>query len=164
MGIKIEADKKKKKTTVGQIIEHEGFRLDPYKDTLGYLTGGIGHKMSQADIEEFDPNWDEDTKYSYWIDKFEQDHSNAVKQAAQIMDEKGIEPNRAVNGVLVDMVFNLGAKGVRGFSSFLQALADKDAEKAEYEMKHRSDGSKGLWYSQVGKRVDNLAEIIRDNL
>ncbi len=28
-----------------QIKEHEGYRLDVYKDTLGFDTGGYGHKI-----------------------------------------------------------------------------------------------------------------------
>ena len=28
-----------------RIKAHEGYRLEPYKDTLGFLTGGWGHKI-----------------------------------------------------------------------------------------------------------------------
>ena len=30
------------------IKKHEGYRLEPYKCTEGFLTGGIGHKINEG--------------------------------------------------------------------------------------------------------------------
>ena len=30
------------------IRKHEGYRLEPYKCTEGFLTGGIGHKINEG--------------------------------------------------------------------------------------------------------------------
>ncbi len=43
-----------------QIKEHEGYRLDVYKDTLGFDTGGYGHKIIPGeDIPTTKEGWDE---------------------------------------------------------------------------------------------------------
>jgi len=147
------------------IRDHEGYRINPYKDTEGYLTGGIGHKFTKKDFQEWDPNWDVDTKKAYWKDRFVEDIDTAYNQAKKIQKEFNIDDtNEIVTAVLTDMVFNLGAGGVRGFPNFLKALSKKDKARAVKEMKTNSKGGKSLWYKQVGRRVDDLAKLIEENL
>ena len=38
--MKIERDGEKKKTLIGDLIESEGYRRDPYKDTAGKISVG----------------------------------------------------------------------------------------------------------------------------
>jgi GH24 family phage-related lysozyme (muramidase) len=147
------------------IRDHEGYRLNPYKDTEDYLTGGIGHKFTKKDFQEWNPNWDVDTKKLYWKDRFVEDVDRAYTQAKKIQKEFNIDDsNEVVTTVLTDMVFNLGAEGVRGFPKFLKALSNRDKIGAIREMKIGSNGGKSLWYKQVGRRVDDLAKLIEENL
>lgn len=140
------------------LLEHEGMSLDPYRCTSGYLTGGVGHKMSQEDIEDFNPCWNDQRKWKHWILKFDEDYERASVQAVRLMYRYDIAANMEIHSVLTDMIFNMGYRGVTKFVKFLKALSEKDTEKAVYEMYN------SLWYKQVGRRVDNLAKIVRDNL
>jgi GH24 family phage-related lysozyme (muramidase) len=168
----IKADKKKINTPASSnssileaLIDHEGYEREPYEDTKKYLTGGIGHKFTQDDFDNFNYDWSDKEKDAYWTQKFDEDYLTASRSANRIMEERGIEPNDAIREVLVDMVFNMGEKGVNKFPSFLKALADKDPERAVFEMKTGKDGkTKSEWYQQTGRRVDNLAKRVEDNL
>ena len=162
--MKINADNSKKLTGVGKLMKHEGFRLDPYEDTEGYLTGGTGHKFTQEDYKNFNTNGTDEEKLDYWTARFDEDYTKANTAAIRIMSKQGIEDNPKIQEVLVNMVFNLGEAGVNKFPSFLKALASKNSKDAEYEMKHGASGTKSKWYKQVGGRVDELAKDIKEYL
>lgn len=160
--MKLEADKSKQLTPVGKIMKHEGYRTEPYKDTEGYLTGGTGHKMTAEDMRNFDTNWSDDEKNNYWADRFEEDYAKASTGAVRLMAKNGIKDNPIVEGVLVNMIFNMGENGVSKFKNFLTALSNEQPDEAVKEMKTSSSGGKSKWYRQVGGRVDELANEIKD--
>jgi GH24 family phage-related lysozyme (muramidase) len=167
---KIEAtDKKKVAITddwiISKVIEHEGFRVDPYVDTEGYLTGGIGHKFTKEDIKNFDENWSREEKMKYWEERFYEDLSRAQSQAGKLIQSYGIEDTPVKRYVLTDMIFNLGATGVSKFENFLTDLSEGNIEGAIKEMKQKSkdNPSPSKWYKQVPNRVDSLADILRSH-
>lgn len=57
--------------------------------------------------------------------------------------------------VLVDMVFNMGIKAVKGFAGMLAAIGAGDFDSAATHMLD------SLWARQVGHRATALAEIMR---
>ena len=61
---------------------------------------------------------------------------------------------REVQGVLIEMVFNLGKFGLAKFKKFLDYINKKDWKKASIEMLD-SD-----WSKQVGRRSKTLSNII----
>lgn len=159
---------------IKQIIEHEGFRLNPYRDHLGNLTGGIGHKFTRDDYRNFDINWSDEEKLNYWMERFKEDYAFASRSAIAIMNKYNIKPNEAIQYVLTDMVFNMGPLGVgggvgpkgkkvTGFKNFLTDLSKGNIEGAIMEMKRVSKNSAkpSKWYTQVPNRVEKLAEILR---
>ena len=64
-----------------------------------------------------------------------------------------LDPDR--RGVLVNMCFNLGAARLGTFKRFLAALDRRDFNAAADEMQD------SLWYRQVGKRAERLAQRMR---
>ena len=60
-----------------------------------------------------------------------------------------------VQGVLTEMTFNLGKKGLSEFNNFLAHLAKNQYAKAATEMLNSS------WSKQVGDRAKTLANIIK---
>ena len=150
---------------IKKIIEHEGFRVEPYTDTQGYITGGIGHKFTDRDFKEWDPNWSREEKTNYWQKRFEEDLLKAEGDAAAVAEQYGIEPTDKNMYVLMDMAFNLGPKGLRGFRNFLSDMGKGNVEDAILEMKQKSksDPAPSKWYKQVPNRVDSLIEILRSS-
>lgn len=150
---------------VAKIVEHEGFRLNPYTDHLGYITGGVGHKFTKYDFEHYRKDWSREEKTKYWGARFEEDLSRSEEAALRLADVYGIELTDKILYVLTDMAFNLGPAGLAGFRNFLAALARGDIDSAIEEMKYERKGSEthSKWYRQVPNRVDSLIQILRSS-
>jgi lysozyme len=115
-------------------MKDEGFRLDPYLCPANHWTGGVGHKMTQKDWKEFDLKWSKDKKLTYWTGKFTQDLDQSIKDIIQLISDHGLELNKDQMNVLVNMRFNLGLSGLKGFKKMLAALSRKEIERAAEEM------------------------------
>ena len=151
-----EAEKKK------ILMSHEGFELDPYKDSGG-LAGGIGHKMTQEDLVEYSPKWDKDTKKNYWAKKFTEDYGRASTKAISYMNKYDIPPSDEAHFVLTSMVFQLGPKGGH-FPNMFNELSKGNIAGAIKEMKTKSKGSgPSKWYVQTPERVEALAKILESS-
>lgn len=142
MSIKMEAANLKE--VKERIRSHEGFEIIPYVDTLGYLTGGVGHKILPS--EEV-PKTEEG-----WLKLYEQDFDKAVAAADEITPDH-IHP--IAFGICVEMIFQLGKQGCMNFKKMHQAIADKDYQ----EMANQMLDSK--WHSQTKARCENLANLAR---
>ena len=103
------------------IKKHEGEVLKPYKDSRGILTIGVGHNLElgiSAAASDF--IFKED------LDKAEELLNSKCPVFAKL------DANRQL--VLLDLCFNLGINGLLGFKKMLQALENKDYNKAGNEL------------------------------
>ncbi|MEA2061032.1 MAG: glycoside hydrolase family protein [Thermodesulfobacteriota bacterium] len=140
------------KKITDQLIAHEGLELKPYKCPAGKLTIGVGRKgiteqeavmLLENDIQECIAD----------LQKiFQDDQGNQDNQDKENRFDKLPEPAQRV---LVDMRFNLGFKGFRKFKKMIKAVRQQDFTTAAKEMKD------SLWYTQVGKRAETLAEMMQ---
>jgi len=130
----------------GMLIRHEGMRLKPYRCPAGKLTIGVGRNLEDVGITE------EEAMYL-----LENDIKRAEQVAVQCCANHGVLfetlPDDA-QLVLVNMAFNLGYK-LNGFKKMFYALSLGDYEEAAKEMLD------SRWARQVGKRAEELAEIMR---
>jgi lysozyme len=132
-----------------QIIEDEGIIYQIYPDHLGYLTFGVGHRITEDDEEyglpigtlvtrtrvDFCMQWDIDHA-----------HRNAQKLFGAEFDYWPA----AVQEILINMIFNLGYTGLSKFKNFKKALDMEDWGQAAI------DGRDSLWYRQVTNRAERL--------
>ena len=123
------------------IKSHEGFRPYVYYDSMGFPTGGYGHAFLHRspishDVADL---------------LFKEDYERSVGGYKKL--ELDLDPVR--RGVVIDMIFNLGLSGVRGFPLMLKALRKKDHETAADEMVD------SLWYGQTGYRAKKLVMMMR---
>lgn len=159
---------------IDSILLHEGFELNPYrlkyKTADGrvvkedFFTGGAGHKMSPEEVAEFDYNWTDEQKREYWNKKFYEDMVNKITSLDKIKSDYNMtDLNPKQEGVLLEMIYQMGEGGVRGFDSFLKALSRGDTEEAYWQMLTRGGkgSGKSAWASQTPSRAKKLAEIIR---
>ncbi len=126
-----------------RIIEHEGYRQKPYKDSLGNVTIGIGHNidangLTHEQIERI----------------FEDDVQLAIRQAEELSWYRPLSPARQT--VIVELIFNMGLKTLLTFNNMRASIkAGNFAEAAE----HLKDS---LWYRQVGReRGDHLINVLK---
>lgn len=130
-----------------QLRSDEGFRTTVYKDTLGNLTVGTGHKLTPKELlkyqegDEFDPDDLEEI--------LQKDYQTARKGAERIAPDNAPEE---VKNILTNMVFQMGEAGVGNFKNMKAALKEGDYAKASEEMLD------SLWAKQTPERANRLAE------
>ena len=146
---------------------HEGVALDEngnhilYKDSLGKMTGGIGHLITPKDKKYagkpegtiIDPadvaRWEmEDTK-------------TALSDAKNYLGDSWKDSSLAVKEVATNMAFNLGRTKLSQFKELRKALVSGDMQKASDEILFDTKtGNRSKWAGQVKGRADDLAAML----
>jgi len=129
--------------TKAEIKKEEGFRMEVYKDTLGFSTGGYGHKMLEGE--------DAPTDMAGWTKLFERDFAKAVSGADELLI---LCPNINDNArnIVVEMCYQMGSYGVSKFKGMLKALQESDYKVASEEMLD------SRWATQTPKRAMRMSE------
>ena len=107
-----------------EIIAEEGVEERTYLDTLGYLTGGVGHKILPGDPGHGKPPGFKLTKQQIgrWL---VDDIDTAIAAAKRVVPDFDSHPQE-VRISLVSMAFQLGEAGLAKFRNMLAALARRD--------------------------------------
>lgn len=126
----------------GTGIQKNGYYL-PYTDTVGKLTIGYGHNLTDNGLSQ------------KIVEMLLDDDIDACAKEL-IVKAPWVETlSEARMGVLVNMAFNLGVPGLLRFKDMVAALRKEDYEKAAVEMLD------SVWADQVGDRALRLAEQMR---
>jgi lysozyme len=133
-----------------QLAIDEGKRLDVYKDSLGFLTVGIGHLVLSGDgLHERDVITEEKCK-----ELFEHDFERAIREVNMLFNDIETYPEQ-IQDVLVNLMFNMGPLRLLGFHYFIAAIKARDFNEAANQLR----GS--LWYTQVGERAVRIVATVR---
>ncbi len=134
-----------------RIKKNEGFSTKPYKDQLGFKTIGFGHlilsnekqllnsKLSKADLEKI----------------FINDFNKALTDYNKFL--KPYSSNKKDTDLLIEMVFQLGTRGVLRFKKLLSHMIKQDKHLVCFEMMN------SLWYKQTPNRVKKLIKVFLNN-
>ena len=124
------------------LVDDEGYRQFPYKDTVGKLTIGVGRNLEDRGISQDEAMYmlNEDIKY---FEKF-------LKENLAFYNK--LTENR--QNVLVNMCFNLGTQGFMKFKKMLQHLNYGRYEQAADEMLDSK------WVMQVPNRAKRLHDLM----
>ena len=125
-----------------QLIDHEGFEPKVYHCPAGKLTIGVGRNLEDKGITR------EEALYL-----LRNDIKECETDLRTIFDNFEVFDDIRKN-VLIDMRFNLGPNRFRQFKKMMAAVRKKDFQQAAEEMKNSN------WYRQVGKRAENLCEMM----
>ena len=131
-------------------VKRAGWHV-PYQDSRGIVTIGHGHNMEVGDIIEVHPHSGgiTDSEADALLDR--DLHTSMVSVLVRYPWAEQLKP--AMLGVLVDMHYNLGARGLAGFKRFL-----RNAEAGRY-----SDAAVEMidsrWARQVPYRAIVLVKI-----
>ena len=136
-----------KKELMDRVKEHEGYRLDPYLCTEGFLTGGYGHRI--LDGEEVP------TTKEGWDKIFEQDFNKAWDSMNELCAENNLKIHIKAQGILCEMIFQMGKNGVSKFRNMIKALRGQNYGLASVEMLD------SLWSKQTPNRANRLADRMR---
>ena len=129
-----------------ELIEEEGLSLEPYTDSLGNLTVGVGHLIKSdcgiISLKYAGELLAEDIKIATNDCRWNIPFFNELDEVRQY--------------VLIDMCFNLGIKKLLGFKKMLLALQNKNYVVASNEMKN------SLWHKQVKSRAIKLENCMKN--
>jgi lysozyme len=133
-----------------QLLRDEGFRPEPYKDTRGFLTCGIGHNL--------DANPLPGEQYPMTIDRAKEILSGDLSRIWNKL--QGALPwvvslPDAIAGVLKNMSFNMGANGLLQFHHMLAYVQAGNYAAAAQAMQQSA------WFTQVGDRAKRLVQQIQ---
>jgi len=132
-----------------KIKEHEGFRDQVYKDSLGFATIGYGHLVLSID------SFKEGVTYKKKeLEKvFDSDFDTAKSNANQLIE--GLPIHHQAKCVIIEMVFQLGIGGVSKFKKMWEALKQNDYHTASEEMLD------SRWAKQTPKRAEELSSVMK---
>ena len=133
------------------IIGHEGMRLEPYQDTKGLWTVGVGHLIGKS----LPPEWNKTFTTEQMERLFDQEYAHHRSKAEGIpgfnkLDSKG-------QGALTDLTFNMGPSWYKKFPRFTAALEKGDMEGAASRLENSA------WYGQVGARAPKIVDMVRNS-
>ena len=132
-----------------RIKEHEGFRDQVYKDSLGFATIGYGHLVLPTDPYEEGVTYNKED-----LEKvFDGDFDTACSNANQLI--KDLPLHHQAKCVLIEMVFQLGIGGVSKFKNMWKALGEGDYQTASEEMLD------SRWAKQTPKRATDLSNVMK---
>lgn len=143
-----------------QLILHEGLFLKPYKDTMGFLTTGVGRNLdgnplTPAEISYVGHNGrTQPLTRDQAIYLLHNDEHTAFKN----LDAHcpwWTELDEVRSRVMVDLMFNMGWGKLGQFHHFLGDMQAEAFPQAADDLKN------SLWYSQVGTRGKRLVDMTR---
>jgi lysozyme len=104
------------------IIKHEGVRLEPYKDSLGLWTIGVGHLIGDGKTlpDAWNRKFSKEEVYALFDKDFDH-HKNAAMQIPNFnrLGEKA-------QGALIDLTFNMGPGWYRRWPKLVEAMRNMD--------------------------------------
>ena len=132
-----------------RIKEHEGYRDQVYKDSLGFATIGYGHLVLPTDPYEEGATYNKED-----LDKvFDGDFNIAYSNANQLI--KDLPLHHQAKCVIIEMVFQLGIGGVSKFKKMWKTLKQNNYQTASEEMLD------SRWAKQTPKRAEELSSVMK---
>ena len=121
----------------------EGLRLTPYHCSEGFLTIGIGRNLDAKGITK------EEAIYLAQNDIKEAEN----KAVSIVKDFYSLNDNRKI--VLVSMAFQMGATGLSKFKKMIEAIDNRDFDRASIEMLN------SRWAKQTPARAKRLSNLMK---
>tara|TARA_S200002703_G_scaffold134895_1_gene123602 strand:- start:593 stop:1048 length:456 start_codon:yes stop_codon:yes gene_type:complete len=142
-------------TLQDEIANDEGVMYETYHCSLGHLTGGIGHLITEWDEEFYEQPIGTKVSHEQINDWFTKDINTTLRDCKDIFPDFNTLPSEA-QLVIANMCFQLGRPRLSQFKKFIAAVNDADWIKAAEEMEN------SRWHKQTTARAERLiARIIK---
>jgi lysozyme len=141
-----------------QLTVHEGYKNVCYRDSVGLLTGGIGHLLREPNETAMYPLGApiSNEQINQW---YEQDSVSAIKGIQELL---GIDVWGELSDIrkraCADLCYNLGKAGLGKFKTFLSCMKNQDYASAGNALRDSK------WFTQVGRRGTNIITMIVQNV
>lgn len=135
------------------IIQHEGVRNRPYRDSLGLWTVGIGHLI--GDGKTLPPSWNREFSNEEVMALFENDYQKHKKQAES--NVPGFNKYDSIGkAAFIDLTFNMGPGWPRKFPNTSKRIEEGDTAGAARGLEN------SLWYKQVASRGPKIVDMVEN--
>lgn len=128
---------------ISLIKKHEGWEPTPYRDSLRVWTVGYGFNLEALDMPK--------PVGELWLSILVAECEDTLKGYSWFN-----RMNDARQNAIIDMFYNLGAVRFKQFKRMIRALENDKYSEAADEMLDSK------WASQVGRRAEELAGIMRE--
>ena len=125
-----------------EIANDEGVKYETYRCSLGHLTGGIGHLITDWDEEIYAGPVGTKIPHQQVDDWFAKDIGTTIKDCNLLFSQFDNLPDE-IQHVLANMCFQLGRPRLSKFKKFIAAVNDENWMLAGEEMQD------SRWYKQV---------------
>ena len=136
-----------------EIANDEGVKYETYNCSLGHLTGGIGHLITEWDEEFYDKPVGTRISHEQINDWFAKDIETTIKDCNLLFSQFDNLPND-IQHVLANMCFQLGRPRLSKFKNTIAAVEDLDWTKMADEMENSN------WFRQTPERAKRLIAIV----
>lgn len=122
------------------IANNEGYVPNVYKDTKGFQTIGIGHKLTDAEKlsgKIYGHDFKNGLTPEAAKDIFDKDMAKHEQDALDLVVEKGIDPNslsESQREAIVEMVYQMGKAGTSKFKDMFSNLKQGNIQQAANEI------------------------------
>lgn len=131
------------------IIAHEGIELKVYLDSLGFKTVGIGHKITKYENLFLG---DEITEPE--MNRLFEGDLEIAENRARTVTRNYVALHETAQDILIEMVFQMGATGVKNFRNMVAALEEKPPNYREAALEMLDS----KWALQTTRRAKEMAE------
>ena len=133
------------------VKRHEGYRNKVYLDTLNKRTVGVGHLC----VEDF---WEDGKEYEekFLMDILQKDLQSAIDQSEDMCKDLKISDDAKF--ILIEMIFQLGGRGVSKFRKMWAALREDPPNYFEAHVQMLDS----RWAKQTPARATEMSEHMQN--
>ena len=141
------------------LLSDEGYRTNVYEDSEGFLTAGIGHKLTEEEKEIYQKGDYVPTDIiREWTNN---DVNKFINVTNKVMEDKGLLDSKLYKEnqeMFVSFFYQLGEQGGLAFNDMWDAIGRGDAQAAHDE------ALDSLWAKQTPKRAKRFAKMLLKNV
>ncbi len=141
------------------LLSDEGYRTNVYEDSEGFLTAGIGHKLTEQEKEIYQKGDYVPTDIiREWTNN---DVNKFINITNKVMEDKGLLDSKLYKeneDMFVSFFYQLGEQGGLAFNDMWDAIGRGDAQAAHNEALN------SLWAKQTPKRAKRFAKMLLENV
>ena len=136
-----------------EIANDEGIKYELYLCSENHLTGGIGHLITEWDVDYYGKPVGYPVPHEQVNDWFERDIQVAIGDCKDVFDDFDGQPEE-IQRVLANMAFQLGKATLRKFKNMIAAVNNHDYQEMANQM------ADSRWYKQTTNRAQRLIDRV----
>lgn len=140
------------KKVIAHLKKREGVKYESYRDSLGKLTGGVGHLLTPLEASMY-PEGSQIS--SMTVEAWLRGDVEVSRKAAENQSEELLEPSKELTEALIHVNFQLGPGWYKIHKKTWKLMTQGRYEEAAVE------AANSVWYRQTPVRVKDFQQALR---